>query len=95
MFLIFFPTYVVLFINYISTITEFEFQYGAMTVLVFYLIWAYFSIVYSKKRFLGPVNVDDITPEYASNGFEFWLFTMVFYSFLCIYTNLASYITYM
>jgi len=40
------------------------------------LVYGFISIKVSKKKFTGPTNVDNITPEYAANGFEFWIFTV-------------------
>ena len=40
------------------------------------LIYGFLSIKISDKTFVGPTNVDNITPEYAANGFEFWIFTV-------------------
>jgi 7-dehydrocholesterol reductase len=40
------------------------------------LIYGFISIKISKKKFTGPTNVDNVTPEYAANGFDFWIHTV-------------------
>ena len=40
------------------------------------LIYGFISIKLSKKKFTGPTNVDNVTPEYAANGFDFWIYTV-------------------
>lgn len=41
-----------------------------------FLLYGFLSIKFSRKRFKGPTNVDNVTPLYAANGFEFWILSI-------------------
>lgn len=40
-----------------------------------FLTYGFLSIKISNKRFIGNTNVDGFTPNYAANGFEYWIIT--------------------
>lgn len=47
-----------------------------LIIFTIFIVYGFLSIKLSKTRFTGPTNVDGVTPEYAANGFEFWVFTV-------------------
>jgi 7-dehydrocholesterol reductase len=49
---------------------------NGLIIFLTLIFYGFLSIKYSDKKFTGPTNVDNVTPEYAANGFEFWIFTV-------------------
>ena len=49
---------------------------NGVIIFLLFLMYGFFSIKVSKKKFKGPTNIDNVTPEYAANGFPFWIFTL-------------------
>ena len=48
------------------------------------LLYGYLSIILSNKEFIGPTNVDNETPTYADNGFNFWIITTLLVLFVSV-----------
>ena len=46
------------------------------------LIYGYILLKISNKTFTGPTNVNDVTPNYAHNGFKFWIVTLVIFMYI-------------
>ena len=49
----------------------------SLIILGILLLYGYLSIKLSRKKFTGPENVDGDKPEYAANGFEFYIVSVV------------------
>ena len=47
-----------------------------LVIFTAFILYGFLSIKFSSKKFTGPTNVDGATPNYAGNGFEFWIFTI-------------------
>lgn len=56
---------------------------------MFFIIYGILSIKISAKE-KGLCNIDNSIPIYATNGFKFWIFTILFTNFICYLNNNIS-----
>ena len=48
-----------------------------------FYIYSYLSIFLSSQKFIGPINVDNVKPIYANNGFTYWVTTSFITMYIC------------
>ena len=80
------PMMLIYLIYYTSNFKNLSINLFSISTFITLIIYGYLSIILSKKKFKGPKNIDDVEPEYAANGNEFYI-TTVFLTLLILYFN--------
>jgi len=69
----------------LNNVSELIYPNLTSTIMFFgLLLYGYLSITLSNKKFIGPTNVDNQTPTYADNGFNFWIITTLLVLFVSV-----------
>jgi 7-dehydrocholesterol reductase len=78
-------------------ITYIKFDTKLIYIMLSFIVYAYLSIIIGLKthNYKGLKNIDGVEPEYAGNGFHFWLttvvgFLMISYLYPSLYVYLYS-----
>lgn len=61
-------------------------------MIAWYGFYSYMSILLSRKKVKGPVNIDGTQPIYADNGIQYWAFTIANFLILCYFFQFDLYI---
>lgn len=80
------PMMLIYLIYYTSNFKNLSINIFSISTFITLIIYGYLSIILSKKKFKGPKNIDDVEPEYAANGNEFYI-TTIFLTLLILYFN--------
>lgn len=86
------PILLITLIYYTNTINRsLEINMFSILTFLFLIVYGYLSIILSPKKFKGPRNVDNVKPSYASNGFEFYIFSVILTLFItCNYKKFTN-----
>ena len=57
-----------------------KFSISTFTII---LLYGFYSLKFTDKKFIGPENVDGVTPIYAANGFHFWIVSTILTCLVC------------
>ena len=81
--IVYLPIFLILTLMFTNSISD-NVSMNTTSIINFFVIvlYGFLSIKFCKERFIGIKNIDNVQPEYANNGFDFWKNTVIFTSVL-------------
>ena len=81
--IVYLPIFLILKLMFTNSISD-NVWMNITSIINFFVIalYGFLSIAFCKEKFIGIKNIDNVQPEYANNGFDFWKTTVIFTSVL-------------